>query len=207
MARTPNDDFNEERYSADKLLTSFSKTRMSYYITLAVAIHVVVLVGTSYTYIRKRIDPEWAEQQRKAEKAKRDAEELADPELVTGKAAAEKAQADFLLSFSNQLASQLLARAMASNAVPIVTTNISADGTITNVLTNMVVLTERQKLAMKFQQHNIDTNNPDVWRVLETVPKDRWFTEPVLELIRAPKKGEIPTEPGAGIGLGLEDTN
>lgn len=52
-------------HSPDKLLTGFSKTRVVWYLAIAVAIHIVATAATSVGYIRDRwIDPEGAARRR-----------------------------------------------------------------------------------------------------------------------------------------------
>ena len=56
-----------ERLQPDKLVTHFSRTRVGYFIVLAVVIHVLVIGVTSISTIRAYLDPAYAKQLAKAE--------------------------------------------------------------------------------------------------------------------------------------------
>ncbi len=63
------------KHSPDKLLTDFSKTRVAWYLLIAVAVHIVAAAATSVGYIRDRwIDPEGAARRRAAQLEARKAE-------------------------------------------------------------------------------------------------------------------------------------
>jgi len=79
-----------DRFSPDKLVVGFSRTKIATCILLAVGVHLLLIAATSFGYIRDRwIDPEGAAQRKAAQVATRRAE--ADRVAAAERAAAEAA--------------------------------------------------------------------------------------------------------------------
>jgi mannitol-specific phosphotransferase system IIBC component len=172
-----------DRHSPERLLAVFAQTRMGSYIVVAIAVHVVVVLATSYAYIRGWLDPEWARQREMAAKKAAAEEAKATEEMQAGKAIQEERKAAMLAAQkSNELAEAGAAK-----------TNAAAE--------------LNRKIAEAFEKHGVDTNNPAVKEVLAEIPKERWLSEEILESIKVAKPDEVPAAPGAGLDISLEETN
>ncbi|NQT92523.1 MAG: hypothetical protein HQ559_07165 [Lentisphaerae bacterium] len=185
----------EKRYSADKLLSVFSRTRLTQYVLWSLGLHVFVISLTSYVFLRDRMFPEAARQRELEERERQSLEQKDSAGMRLGKAYVDKAKADY------QARVEAARAASATNAAG---TNATADVSATNA-----TLTAVQAFEEWVRANNVNTNLPSVQQVLKDTPPDKWNTPVIREMISMPTADEIPTEPESDpdLGISLDDTN
>jgi hypothetical protein len=179
-----------ERYSPEKNLKLFSDTRIGAWILLSAALHVVVILLLSYTYVRSWLDPEWG-------RARAAALEKAEATRI-------KSEAD--LQSGKSIQEQRAAAQKAAAATNAAGTNATATGTATNAPALTAAQALEKRIAKAFARHGIDPTNPVVLRQLKDVPRERWASDEILESVKVAKPEDVPAVPRAEIGISLEDT-